>query len=95
MSTCPYCRQQADHINVPPLNERRKRIYNLVAKAGPDGIAAIDLISVIYQGVPPPGARIALRVAIHEANKTLREFNQRIQATRYRTYRLTDLAQAS
>jgi hypothetical protein len=90
-----FCRQPAPHLNVPQLNERRRRIYAAVAKAGPSGVSRHDLISEIYgEKEPPQSARTILRVQIHEANKSLREFNQRIKSIG-RAYVLTELAQAS
>lgn len=87
MKLCPYCGGKLKEWPVlPQMPARRKAIYEAVARAGPDGIQAEDLIPALYTvgrtrgREPSRGAGVMLRVQVYELNKQLKPFGQKISA---------------
>jgi hypothetical protein len=73
------------------LNSRRRRIYDRVVNAGPDGVSVDDLIKAMYiERIPPPAAKTVIRVQICETNRVLKDFGQKIVSNRLRGYRLVE-----
>jgi hypothetical protein len=82
-SKCPYCGGPL-HGNdlIPPMNKRRRRLYDAVVRNGTSGIEAKDLLQHMYVGdqKQTPSARSVLRVQIHELNRDIRQVHQKISA---------------
>jgi hypothetical protein len=82
-SKCPYCGGPlTGEATIPPMNKRRRRLYNAAAKAGGQGITLEKLLPRMYpkSQKPTPSAWGVLRVEIHELNKDLRKIKQRVAA---------------
>lgn len=80
---CPYCGGRlAGNDLIPPMNKRRRRLYDAVAKAGSKGITIRKLLPHMYtaEQQQTPFAWAVLRVQIHELNRTIASLSQKIAA---------------
>lgn len=78
---CPYCGGPLEKDpDLPVMRQRWMRIYKTAASAGPHGIPATDLLVRMYadEEWPTPGGNTVLRVQIHEINKRIAPYHQRI-----------------
>jgi hypothetical protein len=82
-SKCPYCGEPlAGNDLIPPMNKRRRRLYDAVTRAGSKGITVRKLLPHMYtaEQQQTPFAWTVLRVQIHELNRTLIPISQRVKA---------------
>lgn len=75
------------------MSDRKTRIYRTVLSAGQSGIASSNLLAHMYAFGEKPSkcGHIVLRVQIHDINKKLIPFKQRIQAKPRGRYRLVEI----
>jgi hypothetical protein len=90
MSNCPYCGTYlSSDPEIPPMSKRRRRIYDTVSAAGPDGISANGIISAVFNSSDTPKSAYGMvRVQICEINKIIWSNGQKITGTPRLGYRL-------
>jgi hypothetical protein len=84
MKRCPHCNQPLPEIRagvrLPPL---KARLYDLIARAGPDGITSDDLFFALYDGTR---MRTVVKVHVNQINHAMAGTGVRISGAggRYR-----------
>lgn len=83
--TCPTCgqtlpRPKPHGLRLSPL---RTRLFEIVRRAGPEGIGTDDLMDMVYAQHPdggPDSGRVCLRTHIFHINQQLRQKGYEIKA---------------
>lgn len=86
---CPCCGTDlGTELKHSPVafSKRQQFIYDTVKAAGADGISTKKLVNAVYKNKPSKGAGVVVRVQIHEMNRFLEPFKQKIASVRDRGY---------
>lgn len=86
---CPCCGTDlGSELKHAPVyfSKRQQFIYDTVRAAGAGGITTKKLINAVYKNKPSKGSWVVVRVQIHEINRYLEPFNQRIGSIRDKGY---------
>ncbi len=69
---CPFCGQKTSKTMLPPMSLMLRKMYDLVAEAGDDGLSRDDLRQKIYGS--EPRSNTTIRTRIHAINRALWEY---------------------
>lgn len=89
---CHYCGQPLPEVRMGArLTLMKARVFDLVQRAGPDGIDGRDLFDITYAGQEAPG-RDALKSHVKQINELIEGSGYMIRG--YGTYRLVRIREA-
>lgn len=93
MTKCPFCggKLSGSGALVPLLTARHHKIYNLIAEAGPNGLAQDVILAKLYPTGYTDGKKVALRVAVHYLNNKIGAIGQRIKSRKGVGYYLSSV----
>jgi len=87
MKLCPHCQQPLPEIRLGVrLTAKKARIFDLVQRAGPDGIDGRDLFAIVFGEQEKEVKRDTLQSHVWQINDLIEDSGYRIKG--YSTYRL-------